>query len=269
MNTLNKVVPVTIACLLMTGCANTAESLMGALTPESNQSNSSEGGMDFSSFEVSSPVEELGKEDISTARTVGQVIGAIVGGYACYKKFDGNKFLMATCAAFGGIAGDKLGKYIGEAIAIRRMNYASNYEFLESEIEASENAIKTREDELAATKLNITTMEDRVELLKSKASLTKAEIAEATALLSEVKALREENEMLETRYDETLLYLDSALEDSEEEIASLTEDKAKTQQAHEELLAKRNQLSMQLASIQTQSSQLDEQSTALTSLIAG
>jgi len=254
MNTLNKVVPATIACLLMTGCANTAESLMGALTPESNQSNSSEGGMDFSSFEVSSPVEELGKEDISTA---------------CYKKFGGNKLLMAGCAGIGGIAGDQLGKYIGEAIAVRRMNYASNYEFLESEIEASENAIQTREEELAKTKQNISTMEERIDLLKSKASLTEAEIAEAQALLAEGKALRAENQLLEDRYTDTLSYLNSALEDSEEEIASLTEDKAKTQEAHEELLAKRDQLSMQLAAIQTQSSQLDEQNTALNSLIVG
>jgi len=253
MNTLNKVVPATIACLLMTGCANTAESLMGALTPESNQSNSSEGGMDFSSFEVSSPVEELGKEDIST----------------CYKKFGGNKLLMAGCAGIGGIAGDQLGKYIGEAIAVRRMNYASNYEFLESEIEASENAIQTREEELAKTKQNISTMEERIDLLKSKASLTEAEIAEAQALLAEGKALRAENQLLEDRYTDTLSYLNSALEDSEEEIASLTEDKAKTQEAHEELLAKRDQLSMQLAAIQTQSSQLDEQNTALNSLIVG
>ncbi|MBO7924183.1 hypothetical protein C7Y69_10060 [Alteromonas sp. KS69] len=269
MNTLNKVVPVTIACLLMTGCANTAESLMGALTPESNQSNTSEGGMDFSSFDVSSPVEELGKKDISTSRTVGQIIGAIVGGYACYKKFGGNKLLMAGCAGIGGIAGDQLGKYIGEAIAVRRMNYASNYEFLESEIEASENAIQTREEELAKTKQNISTMEERIDLLKSKASLTEAEIAEAQALLAEGKALRAENQLLEDRYTDTLSYLNSALEDSEEEIASLTEDKAKTQEAHEELLAKRDQLSMQLAAIQTQSSQLDEQNTALNSLIVG
>ncbi|MEP4889050.1 MAG: hypothetical protein ABJV04_03415 [Aliiglaciecola sp.] len=227
---------------------------------------------DLSDFDVSSPVEQLAKEDISTSKTIGQVVGGIALGYACHKKLGNIPFrsqAIGSCVLLGMKGGVSLGEYVGKAIAVRRLSYATEYEFLESEITASETAIETRQSALEKTQLEIEQTRVRIDQLKAKQSLTAAEIKEAKKLKAETEARLEESLTLKDRYTDTLEYLDSALEESESKISKLESDKEKTQNAYNELLEKRQNLASMLANLQITINELKSDNTVMANLIAG
>lgn len=270
MKTFKTLTAVAVALTLVS--TNLHAQSFGGLFGKKEEDKPAENKEDLSDFDVSSPVEELAKKDVSKSKAVGQVIGGLIAGYACHKKLPsmpfGRQAAVAACAVGGATLGGPLGKYIGEAIAIRRLKYASEYEFLESEISASEKAIETRESELDKTKSDIDDAEKQIAELKNKEALTQADIAKAKSLKKETEAQLEENSLLADRYNDTLLYLNDTIKDSEENIASLKEDKQKTQQSLDNLKIKRDNLANQLAAIQTQSSRLEEQNSVLENLLA-
>ncbi|GAB2699669.1 hypothetical protein [Aliiglaciecola aliphaticivorans] len=226
---------------------------------------------DLSDFDVSSPIEQLGKEDIATSKTIGQVVGGIALGYGCHKKVGNMPFrskAIAACVAVGMKAGIVFGEYVGEAIRVRRLAYASEYEYLDSEITASESAIETRQSALEKTQTEIEEARARMEALKAKASLTAAEIEEAKKLKADTKARLDESLLLKNRYDDTLVYLDNALDESKSKISNLETDKEKTQQAYDELVKKRQNLASMLANLQITINELKSDEAVMANLIA-
>tara|TARA_R110002167_G_scaffold92849_4_gene249210 strand:+ start:489 stop:1244 length:756 start_codon:yes stop_codon:yes gene_type:complete len=228
-------------------------------------------GEDLSDLKINSPVAEMAKKDISKSKSVAHVLGAIIGAYACNKKLGNIPFrtqAILVCAKVSAEISGPLGTHIGKAIAIRRLKYANEYEFLESEIEASEEAISTREKEIKSTKTDISKAEKRISELKAKESLTTKEIKEAKKLKKANKERLEDNQLLEERYTQTLEYLDDTLEDSKENIADLKENKKETQAKYNDLKAKRASLAVQLAAVQQQTTQLKENQTILANMLS-
>lgn len=245
----------------LTGCMATSGDSSQAIT-----------NFDFSEFEVSSPAEEMAKKDISQSKTVGAIVGGIAATYLCHRKL-GNIPLrnaaIAACAAVGVKGGEYLGEYAGNAIALRRLKYASEYEFLEDEIQSSETAIDTRETQLAETKQVIADTQKQIKVLKGRASLTEAQLKEAQELKKATEAQIEENELLAERYNGIIQYYDSLLADSEEKIAGLTENKQETLDKHAELTEKRNKLYSQWEVVQNQGELLAANSSALSNMVTG
>lgn len=191
-------------------------SLAGCMSTQ-NDPNAPVPELDFSAFNVSSPVEELAKEDIKTSQTIGQVVGGLAGLYICNRKIGnipGRNAAITACTVGGAWLGGQIGENVGGAIAIRRLKYASEYEFLDSEIKASESALTTREAKLEQTKADIASAEKRISTLQKNAALTEAQKKEALALKADVTARMEDNAKQKELYDGILKYQDELLESS-------------------------------------------------------
>lgn len=274
-----KTIALATTSLCLGGCMATATQLAGLAT--TNTDASANTGSDkeaqaqtlpqIDGLSFDSPVAELAKEDISTSRTVGSVVGAMIAGYACYRKAQslpaiGRGLAVAACGAVGSELGGALGEVVGEAIAIRRLKYASEYEFLESEIEATENALSTRQAQLDATRQELDELKIKVADLESRESLTAEEMATAKALKADLEVKIAENKMLEERYNDTLVYLNDTLAESESNIADLQEDKESTQAKLEDAKQKRDELLAQLSQVRLQSTELAATQTSLNTI---
>lgn len=202
------------------------------------------GEMDFSNYDVSSPVEQLGKEDISKSKSVGAVLGGVIAAVYCNKKY--GSMAAVACGIGGGWAGGQLGQLVGTGIAIRRYQYATEYEFLESEIKASETAIKTRQQQLDEADDVIKALEKEASNLAETSQRTEQEIIKAEKIQEDINAKIEEQKILEERYTGSIAYLDNAIETSEEKLKGTVEDKEKTQERLAKLKANRNNLNAKL-----------------------
>jgi hypothetical protein len=215
-----------------------------------------------------SPVEQLAREDISKATTIGKVTGGVIGGttgnVVCNKNEDCRNnsayrtVVLAASTAGGVVIGEAIGKQIGETAANRRRAYASEHEYLESEISASEKAIAVREKDIESNALEIERTRKRIAELEARQSLTQSEIDEAKNLKKQLKAETDRNNTLIVQYNEKIAYLDHALKTSEESAKAKQEDIELWQKKHGSLQEKRDTLLKQRDTVAQQNDQLDK-----------
>lgn len=245
---------------------DTSKSKMTENTSESKEDNSK------------SPIEELAKEDISKATTIGKYavggLGGIFGVVAC-KKFlgDGCSGQAAVISAgLGATAGAKLGKIIGKSVgekaANRRRVYASEQEYLDSEIKASQKAIVVRKKGIKDTNHKITKSEQRIAYLQKKSTLTQRELAEAKALKASTEKELNNTNILLGQYKEKVAYLDKTLETSEAEAKAKKENIAAWKKKYAVLKTRRDKLQAQQAEVEQQKVALESSKKALDTLIS-
>jgi DNA repair exonuclease SbcCD ATPase subunit len=209
-----------------------------------------------------SPLDELAERDVQNSKAAGQKTGAVAGGVAGWvlsKNRDSTTERVAITAAAvgaGSFVGGQIGEAVGKRAAARRHQYAKEYEFLESEIAASERAIAVREEELERTDQEIAQNESRIDELKSQESLTRRELEEAKQLKVELQQQQAENESLMADYDEKIAYLTHVLDSSKVEGDATEAEREKYEQRHAALTAKRTRLLAQYESLQTRNQQL-------------
>lgn len=224
-----------------------------------------------------SPVDQLAEKDISNATFIGNVAG-IAGGAILGNKLCGNskhcknnkqinQLMVAAMMKLGSDVGSKFGKEIGEAAANRRKSYATEHDYLESEISASENAITVREEGIQSTNSEISSTRARIKELEAKESLTRSEISEAKKLRKSLEEQVETNNNLVVQYNEKIAYLDYALNTSEENAEAKKEDKAMWQKKHASLTEKRDALVKQRESVEQQNAQLTNDQQVLKKII--
>lgn len=238
-----------------------------------------ENGADSKEDHSKSPVEELAKEDISKATTIGKYTGAAVGGVAalllCKKLLGGlcdTGAGQALAISAGGIGGAKLGaligKNVGEKAANRRRIYASEQEYLESEIKASQKAIVVRKKGIKDTNQKIKNSEQRIAYLQKKSALTQKELAEAKELKASTDEELKNTEILLGQYTEKVAYLDKTLATSEAEAKAKKENISAWEKKYAVLKARRNKLQAQQAEVEQQKVALESSKEALGKLIA-
>lgn len=207
---------------------------------------------DKTSSDNSSPIEQLAKEDIRKASLIGNWVGLVAGYVGAVKLCEKNQSLcdndLVKQAIIQGMiqVGSGLGKQIGGAIgtkaADRRKLYASENDFLDSEIEASEKAISVREHELTENEEAIASKKSRIKALQERKMLTEQEIAESKALKSDIEEQISYNEELLAHYDEKLIYLNAVIDESEISPNSTKEELEFWEVKHKKLQDQRNEL---------------------------
>lgn len=213
---------------------------------------------------IPSPVEELANNDVRKSRNVGRVLGGILGAGVAYKASenvddDGKRAAITAAGAAAGVAiGGKVGEKIGQVAADRRRQYASEKEFLDSEIAASEKAITVREQDINKVNAEIAQTRQRVDELVAKADLTQQERKEAENIKQDIEQTIEENEKLLKSYDEKIAYLEHSLETSKAEAHASAEEKEEWEQRYSELKRKTSKLIAQRSAMQEQTQQLAE-----------
>ena len=211
---------------------------------------------------IPSPVEELANNDVRKSRNIGKAVGALLGAgaaaLATKNVDDGQKrsAIIVGSALAGGALGDQVGKKLGETAAKRRRQYASEQEFLESEIAASENAIEVRQQDIDEVNSRVAQNEKRVEEFKAKAHLTRKEKEEAENLKQEIERTIAQNEQIMKDYDEKIAYLQHSLETSKAEATASAEEKEKWEQRYADLKGKTSNLIAQRSAMQEQTQQL-------------
>lgn len=217
-----------------------------------------------------SPVESLASEDIRKSEKVGTVTGAAVGAVVGYKVAgnntnDKNMQKVATVggAILGGMVGKQIGNKVGQVAANRRKQYASEQEFLESEIAASEKALSIREQDIKSTNEKIASMQKRIDQLSAKSELTTKEREESEALRTSVSQTIEENKALLNEYEDKIAYLEYSLETSELSANATATEKQQWEDKYAKLQSKTKQLVAQRGTLQEQTIQLAKSKEAL------
>lgn len=213
-----------------------------------------------------SPIEQLAKEDIRKATTIGNYLGMITGGsaavYFCKKNSracDNKEVRIAVVGVMlklGSNIGSSIGGEIGETAANRRRAYASEHDYLESEIQASERAIAVREEDILETNNDIEMSRQRITELTEKDELTRNEIKEAKKIKKNLKRKVEKNNTLMVQYNEKIAYLDHSLATSEKSANDKKEDKDLWKKKHASLQEKRDALMAQRDAVEDQNGQL-------------
>ena len=108
------------------------------------------------------------------------------------------------------------------------------------------------------TEQKIAQNETRIEALKSREVLTRQERMEAEQLKLELEQQIADNQSLMADYDEKIAYLSHVLETSEAEGDATAQEKARFEQRHATLSAKRTNLLAQYESLQDRNQQLVE-----------
>lgn len=224
-----------------------------------------------------SPVEELAREDIRKSETIGNYIGIIAGGgltiKACKKyaracDHPTVKGLVATAMVkLGSEIGTYIGGAIGQVAADRRLAYATEQDYLDSEIAASEKAVSVREEGITKANSEIATAEKRIIELKEKESLTRKEIKEAKKIRKDFDKKIETNSFLLAQYSEKIAYLDHALETSEAKAKETKEDTVAWQNKYDSLKEKRDGLQQQHDVVESQNIQLSSNQKILEEII--
>lgn len=209
-----------------------------------------------------SPLEELAQKDISKSRSRGQQIGGAVAtvlGAVLSKDIDNRAvrtIAIAGSAGLGVHVGGRIGEEMGKRAADRRLAYAKEHDFLESEIEASERAIAMRELELEEADATIEHKQARIAELQEREHLTREQLAEARTLKQDLISQVEENQELMVSYEEKLTYLTHVLETSEAEADATEEERDLHRERYASLVERKDQLLAQYQGLQQRNEML-------------
>lgn len=202
-----------------------------------------------------SPLEDLAKKDIKKAKRIGQFAGGLAGGTLAYvlsgdTKDKGQRIkIVATGVGAGVVIGGEIGKKIGERAANRRRQYAREYDYLQSEITASEKAISVRESELEKSEKEIVKVQTHIAELQAKEKLTKKDKKKAKKLKRKLEKQIKENELLLAQYEEKIGYLDHALSTSTADADSTTDEIKLYERKHASLTQKKQELMAQYVNV--------------------
>lgn len=224
---------------------------------------------------IRSPLDDLAEQDVKKSRGLGRTIGGIWGaaGGILIAKEQGASTEQAIAAgvagaAIGAAAGDQIGKKIGEIAAQRRLQYAAEHEFLESEIAASQRAIDSRQKALQEADQQLISIESEIATLEAAEELNSRDLRDAKKLREEILEKKASNEALISSYSEKIAYLNETLESSKARASATEEEQKLWQQRHQQLLVKRNDLETQYADLQKQNNRLVKSEMSIAAILS-
>lgn len=225
----------------------------------------------FEQFDIYSPVYELAKDDILQSRSIGAVIGSYDSLHLCYKKIADKQInptikliLITACTQ---VSSPFPMDYRDGAVDFQRLEYSSEYDFLTAEISAAEKALFVRKTQYIKTQQTIQSLLVTTLRLHSTEQSDDAKMEKAKSLSLQVFVELEKNQILEDRYSDIIDYYDFLLDDSSDVIVELNAKKQLTQEAHQNLVSKRNVLYSQWHLTQTQAEALATLSSLLTNML--
>jgi len=173
-------------------------------------------------------------------------------------------------AIVGGVVGSKVGEAIGHTVAQRRRQYASEHEFLESEIRATGAAIAIREEKLAAMDHENRQRKDDIAQLEVSTQDRKKVSKSAKKLLAWVEKRIAENKILLDDYQGALEYLDQTLNTSTLSLEAMANEErtAQWEKKKTALTEKRGELALQYSQLQGVGESLEQDKARLSELVA-
>jgi chromosome segregation ATPase len=247
-----------------------AGELIGTLWPGDKKESSIE------LADMDSPIEQLAEEDIRKSKRIGEILGDAAVIYAtkkwceehsCNPNNPVDQLAISTIEKQARKPVEAMSEQVGVLAANRRRQYASEYDYLESEIEASEKAISIREKDIQSNNKEIESSSQEIKTLQDKSALTQQDIRTARTLQANTEQQLAESKLTLAQYDEKLDYLDASLKNSESAATKNKEDKARWEEKYSNLKQKRDALLGQRAVIASQNDNLTRDQKALNNLL--
>ena len=204
-----------------------------------------------------SPLDQLAGNDVLTATLTGAAVGAAIGAIS-----DGS-----DGAKKGALIGGAAGFIAGNVAAQRRKEFASEDAFLDAEIKAAENAVSTKEEQLATLETELDSTRRRIAVLEYRFEQNEDITVEAE---KEFQALTEQvrsNEQTAQNYQNSIDYLDEVLSTSEAESAAKAEEKEAWEEREATLIAKRADLNQQYARLTGINDDMNRERTLVAGLV--
>lgn len=182
----------------------------------------------------SSPVELQAQQDVANSRTAGQVIGATAGGLLLNR----SKLGGVAGAIIGGYIGGKIGESVGHVAANRRLKYATESDFIESEVKNSNRAIEAKRRDVQNLRREVNRTHEEIASLQSRHRRNQDVSAAAASKLAEVNEKVDRTQSELDGFRRAIDYLDEVIATSSRQKGSTAGLEGKRNQ----LIAKRDEL---------------------------
>jgi hypothetical protein len=187
------------------------------------------------------PIEALARQDVANGKNIGALVGAGIGGII------GNNTQLGVehGVQLGAIAGSLSGEIVGKVVAKRRLQYASEKQYLESEIGSAGRAISKKQAQLGSLKNRVAETRQEISNMERRDRQNQDVTAEAQGKVRELDTIIANNEVSLAKYKDTINYLDETLATSRKQ-----PDTKGLETQRNQLIAQRSQVQSQFRSLQ-------------------
>ena len=196
------------------------------------------------SLAVTTPVEDLARQDVVKFRDAGIFIGKLAS-FLMENFFDKNHRFPRELYRQIPVVTGLLGQSVGNVVANRRRAYASEYDYINSEVQSAQKAINRKQDQISSLRSQQASVANQVHSLQAETRHNHNVSAKAASLLEKVNGQIEQNEKLIAKYHDAVLYLDTAIRTSQK----ATKQSASVEQQRNLLATKRTALKRQFEDV--------------------
>lgn len=228
---------------------------------------------------VSSPVEQLAREDFWKSAKIGAILGGVAGAVYGYEKSKDKEYdskedeirgrteetlkYAAVGAAVGGLAGGAVGKVAGD----RRKHYATEHEFLEAEIFAADQAIANQKEKISDMDKDLASSKKEINELEKRFEADKNITRKAEKKLKKLNGEIEKNAKALAAYKDSIEYLEYSLETTKLVEEASDQEIKEWEGKKQDLTVRKSQLENQYATLQNYDQGLAEQSGRVVALL--